>query len=124
MCCDHVDGCMKPIKQFLQVSAAAIALSLGACSAGADRTIYELMVLKEPEPPKTPVLPHTTGELKTQVKQDGYPDADYIPNPERLPELSEEERAAMLEDLSETGRQSMENRVMTCGAEDPADCVE
>lgn len=82
------------------------------------------MLLKEPEAPSTPVLPHTTGEIKTQVKGDGYPDTEFIPNPVRLPELSEEERAAMRQDLAETGRQSMENRVMTCGAEDPAECVQ
>jgi len=121
---DHADGPMKPIKRLLQFSAAAIGLSVGACSAGADRSIYELVLLKDSKPPTATHYPQNSSDLKSQVKRDGYPDPNFVPNPERLPELTEEEREVMKQDLRTAGRERMENRVMTCGAEDPADCVE
>lgn len=115
---------MKPLKPFLRISAAAIALSVGACAAGADRTVLDVVRLKQPEPPTLTEQPTTTGDIKSRVGWDGYPDPDFVPNPERLPELSEEERAAIEEDLKETGRARLENRVLTCGATNPGDCVQ
>ena len=124
VCCDHVDGRMKPIKRFLEVSAAVIALSLGACASGADRSVADLILFRYPEPPKVPEYPVTEGDIKSKVKRDGYPDPEFLPNPDRLPELTRKEREAMREELEQAGRERMENRVMTCDAEGPADCVQ
>lgn len=104
--------------------ALSLSLILGACAVGADRSIFGLMLFEDPEPPTLPEQPTTTGELADKVTRDGYPDPHFIPNPDRRPELSEAEREAMEADLRETGDEKMNNRVMNCGAEDPADCIE
>lgn len=102
----------------------AIALVVGGCTAGADRSVFDMLANNEPEPPSMPVRAPTTGDLSSQKKPDGYPDPSFVPNPERAPELSEAEREAMEQELREIGEAKMENRVMNCGSDDPAECVQ
>lgn len=77
-----------------------------------------------PDPPSAPVRAPTTGDLSSQTRPDGYPDPAFVPNPDRAPELSEDERTAMEQELREIGETKMENRVMNCGSDDPAECVQ
>jgi hypothetical protein len=121
---DHANGRKKPVAMVRYIVAAGLVAALGGCTAGADRSVLEIVTFDKPGPPKPVEYPRTAGELKNKVKWDGYPDTSFVPNPERLPELSKQERAEIEAELAETGESLMENRIMDCGAEDPADCVQ
>lgn len=102
----------------------SIALVVGGCTAGADRSVFDMLSNSAPEPPSAPERARTTGDLSSQTRPDGYIDPSFVPNPERAPELSEAEREAMEQELREIGEAKMENRVMNCGSDDPAECVQ
>ena len=102
-----------------------LTLALGACATGGEHSLLSSIIGDEQDAPQRPELPSTPDEeLKSKVKWDGYPDSTYVPNPERVPELSAEEEAAAKEELSTLSEKRLENRIMDCGAEDPADCVQ
>ena len=122
---DAIDMCMTGLKFLSRACAIAGLLVVGGCTGLAEYSVLGTFTGGGRGPPaevQRPVTPDE--ELKSKVRRDGYPDPNYVPNPKREPALTPEESTAIMAEMGELGRQRMENRIMNCGAEDPANCVQ